>query len=434
MFPFSGCPCLLDHYSAAPHRGNANKPKPQLVGKESKHPPRTGATLIDHNRIKRSEKSKMPPLAEQKKLTPYRYAKWRWHRFSRSWTDTRADRIPSWSRLYVRVYTRLLTLTVLVLAASITTLSLTLKTSPSIWQTLATAKTSIPIALATLLLPAITAYRWMRPVWLDLVMVRERAIDFTGGRFNTRARESHSVIIGPLARTLNALAERMERLIAAQRELTNGISHELRTPLARVRFALENLREPASAAEYNSALSSIDQDVTELDELIDMSLTYARLEYSSLQSNLESTVLATWFDSQITDATLLYADKQLVPQVDVDTSLRVVMDKRLMSYAMRNLLRNASKYAHSRIMVGLSVRHGNVEIYVEDDGAGVPPDQRERIFNAFVRLDRQTGGYGLGLAITQQVLRAHHGRIAVTDPLTLSGARFEMSWPVGTAA
>src|SRR5580704_7841153 len=58
--------------SAAPHRGNANKPKPQLVGKESKYPPRTGATPIDHNRIKRSEKSKMPPPAEQKKLTPYR--------------------------------------------------------------------------------------------------------------------------------------------------------------------------------------------------------------------------------------------------------------------------------------------------------------------------------------------------------------------------
>ncbi|SOF00500.1 sensor protein [Burkholderia sp. OK233] len=374
----------------------------------------------------------MPPPAEQKKLTPYRYGKWRLLRFRRSWTDTRADRIPSWSRLYLRVYTRLLTLTLLVLAASIATLSLALKTSPSIWQTLTTAKASIPIALATLLLPAITAYRWMRPVWLDLVMVRERAIDFTGGRFNTRARESHSVIIGPLARTLNALAERMERLIAAQRELTNGISHELRTPLARVRFALENLREPASAAEYNSALASIDQDVTELDELIDMSLTYARLEYSSLQSNLESTLLTAWFDSQITDATLLYADKQLVAQADVDASLRVVMDKRLMSYAMRNLLRNASKYAHSRIMVGLSVKHGNVEIYVEDDGAGVPPDQRERIFNAFVRLDRQTGGYGLGLAITQQVLRAHHGRIAVTDPLALGGARFEMSWPVGT--
>ncbi|OAJ53014.1 two-component sensor histidine kinase [Paraburkholderia ginsengiterrae] len=375
----------------------------------------------------------MPHPAEQKQLNPYRYCRWRWQRFRRAWTDTRADRVPSWSRLYLRAYTRLLTLTVLVLAAALTTLSLTPGATPSLWQTLATPRALLPIAIVTLTLPAITAYRWMRPVWLDLVMVRERAIDFTGGRFNTRARESHSVIIGPLARTLNALAERMERLIAAQRELTNGISHELRTPLARVRFALESLREPASAAEYHSALASIDQDVTELDELIDMSLTYARLEYSSLQSNLESTSIAAWFDSQITDATLLYADKQIVPHVDIDPSLRVTMDKRLMSYAMRNLLRNASRYARSTIMVGLSIRHGNVEIYVEDDGAGVPPEQRERIFDAFVRLDRQTGGYGLGLAITQQVLRAHRGRIAVTDPVTLGGARFEVSWPAGTA-
>lgn len=373
----------------------------------------------------------MPHPAEPEKLNPYRYFKWRWRRFRRAWTDTRADRIPSWSRLFLRVYMRLLTLTLLVLAVSFAVLNLALDTTPSVWQILAQPRALFPIALVAALLPAVTAYRWMRPVWLDLVMVRERAIDFTGGRFNTRARESHSVIIGPLARTLNALAERMERLIAAQRELTNGISHELRTPLARVRFALESLREPASASEYESALASIDQDVTELDELIDMSLTYARLEYSSLQSNLESTSLMAWFDSQITDATLLYADKQIVSHVKIDASLRVTMDKRLMAYAMRNLLRNASKYAQSQIAVGLGIRHGNVEIYVEDDGAGVPPAQRERIFNAFVRLDRQTGGYGLGLAITQQVLRAHHGRIVVTDPLTLGGARFEISWPTG---
>lgn len=369
---------------------------------------------------------------EQKRLNPYRYCRWRWQRFRRSWTDTRADRIPSWSRLYLRVYTRLLALTALVLAAALTTLALTLQTTPTLWYMLTTARAPLLVATVTLLLPAVAAYRWMRPVWLDLVMVRESAIDFTGGRFNTRARESHSVIIGPLARTLNALAERMERLIAAQRDLTNGISHELRTPMARMRFALESLREPASAAEYHSALASIEQDITELDELIDMSLTYARLEYSSLQSNLESTALAAWFEGQLNDAALLYMNKRIVAQVEVGLSLRVTMDKRLMSYAVRNLLRNASKYAQSTIMVGLSVRHGNVEIYVEDDGAGVPPEQRERIFGAFVRLDRQTGGYGLGLAISQLVLRAHRGSIAVTDPSTLSGARFEMSWPAFT--
>jgi two-component system OmpR family sensor kinase len=230
---------------------------------------------------------------------------------------------------------------------------------------------------------------------------------------------------------LNALAARMERMIAAQRELTNGISHELRTPLARVHFALEILRQPGSAAEYDDALASIGQDVTELDELIDMSLTYARLEHSSLQPNLEPTLLAAWFDAQIDDATLLYTHKEIVANIAIERAVRAVMDKRLMSYAVRNLLRNASKYAHSRILVGLSVHQGNVEIFVEDDGAGVAQSERERIFNPFVRLDRQTRGYGIGLAITRQVLNAHRGRIAVTDPVALSGARFELSWPVG---
>jgi two-component system OmpR family sensor kinase len=371
--------------------------------------------------------------AAARNLTAFRYCKWRWIRFRRSWTDTRADRIPSWSRLYVRVYLWLLLLVLLVLAVPLLILQVELGTAV-VWHALRALPGGVPLLAAVVLgAPALATYGWIRPVWLDLVMVRERAIDFTGGRFNTRARESHSVFIGPLARTLNALAERMERLIAAQRELTNGISHELRTPLARVRFALENLREPDSAAEYENALASIDQDVTELNELIDMSLTYAQLEYSSLQPNLESTLLCAWFDGQINDATLLYTGREIVPQVEIERTMRVVMDKRLMSYAMRNLLRNASKYARSRIIVGLVVRHGNIEIFVEDDGAGIPRAERERIFDAFVRLDRQTGGYGLGLAITSQVLRAHHGRIAVTDPVTLSGARFELSWPTGNA-
>ncbi|AOK27055.1 histidine kinase [Burkholderia ubonensis] len=363
------------------------------------------------------------------RLSPLRYVRWRWMHFRRAWTDTRADRIPNWSRLYVRTYLHLLGL--VLLTALVPALALCVVLSPRlVWHAFDALPGDVWLVLAFVFAaPALAAYRWMRPVWSDLVMVRERAIDFTGGRFNTRARESHSVIIGPLARTLNALAMRMERLIAAQRDLTNGISHELRTPLARVRFALEILREPGSAAEYESALDGIAQDVTELDELIDMSLTYARLEYSSLQSNLEPTALAAWLEHQVNDAALLYPEKTIETRIAIATDVRVEMDRRLMSYAMRNLLRNASKYARSRIVVGIAIDHGNIGVYVEDDGPGVPESERERIFEAFVRLDRRTGGYGLGLAITRQVLQAHNGRIAVVDPAELGGARFEISWP-----
>ncbi|TKC81485.1 two-component sensor histidine kinase [Trinickia terrae] len=371
--------------------------------------------------------------ATPSRLSPYRYCKWRWLRFRRSWTDTRADRVPSWSRLYLRVYLHLLGMVLLIVAAMLAALSLTLPPG-SLRHVVDSMPAAALAAFAVFGLPALAAYRWVRPIWHDLVIIRERATDFTGGRFNTRARESHSVLIGPLARMLNRLAERMERLIAAQRDLTNGISHELRTPLARARFALEILREPSSAHEYETAIASIEQDIAELDELIAMSLTYARLEYLSLQSQLEPAPLAAWFGQQMREASLLCGGKTLKIEADVDRSARVAMDTRLMSYAIRNLLRNAGKYANSQILVTVAIVRGNVEIAVEDDGAGVAPAAREQIFDAFVRLDRTTGGYGLGLAITRQVLQAHQGRIVATDPLTLTGARFELSWPVSKVA
>jgi two-component system OmpR family sensor kinase len=367
------------------------------------------------------------------KFQPYRHYRLRWLRFRRSWTDTRADRRPSWSRLYVRTYTGmlLLCLSIWIVPAAMLIAAPAGATSLDF---LLSARFLLPSIAATLILPAIVAYRWMRPVWVDLVMVRERAIDFSGGRFHTRARESYSVIIGPLARTLNALAMRMEKLIATQRDLTNGISHELRTPLARLRFALEILRDPTSSADARQqALAGIDQDVTELDELIDMSLTYARLEYSSLQSNIEKTSVATWLSQQVLDATLLYAEREIKLVETLEPSVLVAMDKRLMSFAMRNLVRNAARHSRSRIDVGVRLQHGNVEVYVEDDGPGIPESERLRIFDAFVRLDRRVGGHGLGLAISQQVLQAHNGRIVATDPLTLGGARFEMSWPADSA-
>ncbi|WP_414446706.1 ATP-binding protein [Burkholderia sp. 22PA0099] len=372
-----------------------------------------------------------PSATCQPRLPALRYLRWRWLRFRRTWTDTRADRMPSWSRLYLRAYLHLMSLVLLMVGVPLLALACTLTPARVLAGFDALPGGCFGVALFVIVVPALAAWRWARPTWVDLVMVRERAIDFSGGRFHTRARESHSVLLGPLARMLNSLAMRMERLIAAQRDLTNGISHELRTPLARVRFALEILRDPGSEAERQDALDGIAQDVTELDELIDMSLTYARLEYSSLQSIPEPTLLASWLETEVHDLAQLDPDKTIEMRIGVPRELRVNMDTRLMSYAIRNLLRNAGKYAQSCILIGvkLGAGPGEIVIYVEDDGHGVPDSERARIFDAFVRLDRHTAGYGLGLAITRLVLEAHRGRIVVADARVLGGARFEIRWP-----
>ena len=102
-----------------------------------------------------------------------------------------------------------------------------------------------------------------------------------------------------------------------------------------------------------------------------------------------------------------------------------------MPYALRNLLRNAFKYASREIRVSADYDGEQVRIHVDDDGIGIPPEEREHIFSAFTRLDRSrdraTGGYGLGLAIARRVLELHGGN-ACADTSPLGGARLTLAW------
>jgi len=104
-----------------------------------------------------------------------------------------------------------------------------------------------------------------------------------------------------------------------------------------------------------------------------------------------------------------------------------------MPYALRNLLRNAFKYATKSILVSAEVDGEEIRIHVDDDGIGIPPEEREHVFSAFTRLDRSrdrsTGGYGLGLAIARRVMELQGGT-ATADAAPLGGARFTLSWKV----
>jgi two-component system sensor histidine kinase RstB len=112
---------------------------------------------------------------------------------------------------------------------------------------------------------------------------------------------------------------------------------------------------------------------------------------------------------------------------------QVDLDLKSMPYALTNLLRNALKYARTRIAVSAEVVGDCIRVHVDDDGIGILPEDRQRVFFAFTRLDRSrdraTGGYGLGLAIVRLVLE-QHGGAATADESPLGGARFTLSWPL----
>jgi signal transduction histidine kinase len=281
---------------------------------------------------------------------------------------------------------------------------------------------------------AIAVWFWVRPVWRDLEALRQTARALGEGHFESRAPDARSRAFELLTETLNGMAERIQRLIATQKELSSAISHELRTPIARMRFALEMLSEADDRQERERLWQMMGVDLDELDNLIDSSLTYARFEREQPELNLTRVEFAPWLTEKVDSIRILNRSLELT----VDTSAlppgqQVELDLKSMPYAVTNLLRNALKYAKTRIIVSAEISGNLVLLHVDDDGIGIPTDERRRVFYAFTRLDRSrdraTGGYGLGLAIVRLVLEQHDGT-ATAAGSPLGGARFTLSWPL----
>ena len=278
----------------------------------------------------------------------------------------------------------------------------------------------------------IALWFWVRPVWRDLEALRQTARDLGDGDFEARSPSARSQLFAPLADTMNNMAERVQQLLATHRELSCGISHELRTPIARMRFALEMLTETDQQAERERLWSMMEADLDELDQLIDTSLTYARFEREAPEPHFSSVPFAEWLSDEVDSVRLLGRNLDVAVNTDqLPENLCVDLDRKAMPYALRNLLRNAFKYASSRIAVSAELDGERIRIHVDDDGIGIPPEEREHIFSAFTRLDRSrdrsTGGYGLGLAIARRVLELHGGN-ATAAAAPLGGARFTLDW------
>ena len=281
---------------------------------------------------------------------------------------------------------------------------------------------------------AIAVWFWVRPVWRDLEALRQTARALGEGHFETRSPEARSGAFELLTETLNGMAERIQRLIATQKELSSAISHELRTPISRMRFALEMLTETDEREEQERLWQMMNVDLEELDNLIDSSLTYSRFEREQPEPHLTAIEFAPWLEEEVESMRILGRSLELsVDCSKLPDAQEVELDQKSMPYAVTNLLRNAIKYAKTRIAVSTEVVAGRIRVYVDDDGIGIPAEGRQRVFFAFTRLDRSrdraTGGYGLGLAIVRLVLEQHGGTVTAEES-PLGGARFTLEWPL----
>ena len=279
------------------------------------------------------------------------------------------------------------------------------------------------VALALLIPIAL----WSRSHWMGLQLLSQVADAVGAGQLSARATLKPNASIYPLAERLNHMAGRIESLLEAQRNLLHSVSHELRTPIARLEFALELLRGAAANPALDERIDAMEGDVAELNGLVNELLSMSNLD-SRKALQLETFALAP----ALHDCIAALPPNPCTMRFDPAPQLgELAADRRLLARAIGNLLRNAQKYCERQ--VALSARRGDaIEIMVDDDGPGIPKEERERIFEPFYRLDRSrdraTGGFGLGLSIACKAVALHGGTIRVEDS-PLGGARFVISLP-----
>jgi two-component system OmpR family sensor kinase len=272
---------------------------------------------------------------------------------------------------------------------------------------------------------------WSRSHWRGLQALSAVADEMGEGKLAARAQIAPSASIYPLAERMNHMAGRIEGLLAAQKSLLHAVSHELRTPIARLEFALELLRDAAQDPALDKRINAMEGDVAELNSLVNELLAMAKLER---QPGLQAVSIDV-------DAMLRQCADEIETR-DGGPTLKLTLDgkigsvqgdERLLARAIGNLLRNALKYANGQIILSASrLADGRLEFVIEDDGPGIPAEERARIFEPFYRLDRSrdraSGGFGLGLSIAQQAIKLHDGTIEI-DQGTLGGARFRIRLP-----
>lgn len=292
----------------------------------------------------------------------------------------------------------------------------------------------LPMICAVIaLLFASVIFLWMRPLWRNLSSLHAAAKTFGQGDFSARTHITKFSPIKPLSSNFNQMAARVQSLISSHKDLTNAVSHEIRTPLARMRFGLEMLETADNAKDKKRFANEMSADIEELDALVGELLTYARFERSKPNITLTEHTVIPWLKGQVSRAQKLNKDVVItLHHQGISENQTFYFEERLLARALSNLLRNALRYGRKQIQMSISQTDIDFSICVDDDGTGVPEKDRATLFDPFTRVDesrsRDTGGFGIGLAIVKQVADWHHAIVTVEDS-SLGGARFVMRLP-----
>lgn len=254
--------------------------------------------------------------------------------------------------------------------------------------------------------------------------LQSAAKDFSQGKLDTRVAKAmggRRDEIADLGRDFDQMAARLQGLINNQKQLLSDISHELRSPLARMHVAL-GLARKKTGTEVESEMQRIEYETDRLNELVGQSLTLSRLDAGAQYPKEDFIDIAELLEAIIKDCDFEATNKNKKVVLHRMQSWTLNANVELLHRALENIIRNAIRYTKEGTEVTVTLEshdESNLKISVCDQGSGVPEEKIKRLFEPFVRLsearDRDSGGYGLGLAIAQRSIEFHQGKIVASN-------------------
>lgn len=272
------------------------------------------------------------------------------------------------------------------------------------------------VAVVVILISSLLWVPMVRNITQPLGRMTRATEEVANGRFDITIDEPRADEIGRLARAINHMTTRLAAIVSGQKRFLGDVAHELGSPIARIQFGLGALEQRVEE-ESRERVRDILDDVDHMSNLVNELLAFSRADLKASSVKLEKIdllpVVQTVLKREITPKT------EIITQID--PGIRVIASAELLTRALANLVRNATKYAWDAgpIVIAAEKRPEEVEIEVRDSGPGVPDELLDQLFEPFFRpepsRDRNSGGVGLGLAIVKTCVDKCNGLVSARN-------------------
>lgn len=266
--------------------------------------------------------------------------------------------------------------------------------------------------------------------------IREAARKISQGNFKTRVKVSGQNDIAEMGEAINYMAQELELIEDRRRKFVSDVSHELKTPMTGIKLICDTCEEIDDPQMQKEFISDISTEVDRLSRLVEKLLILSRLDEGKI--SLELVDIKPMIDKIVRNLMPVANKKDIRIYTDYryESYPAVMVDYDKMFEAFYNIADNAIKYSPEggHLHVGVDCDTESIIVTFEDNGSGIPADEREHIFERFYRLDdsraRDTGGTGLGLAIAKEAVAAHGGSITVDSVKENAGSIFTVKLPL----